>query len=113
VTLSAGEYCTRGKTTDCPPLSGVGVRVKRIAGIGVKVYACGLYVHPGQARKAVGDKYVVRGGWVRTNVCVRVCLDTWADDNALGSRLTPLNHLPRVLHFCHAPQCARCTCVCV
>ena len=57
-TLFTGEYCTKGKTSDCTPLCGMGVRVKRIAGIGVKVYACGLYVDPGAARKVVGDKYV-------------------------------------------------------
>lgn len=38
----------------------MGVRVKRIAGIGVKVYACGLYVDPSAARAAVGDRYVGR-----------------------------------------------------
>lgn len=52
--MAAGEYCTRDKTSDCAPLAGMGVRVKRIAGIGVKVYACGLYVDPTAARKAVG-----------------------------------------------------------
>ena len=36
----------------------MGVRIKRIAGIGVKVYACGLYVNPASARAAVGDRYV-------------------------------------------------------
>ena len=34
--VSAGEYCTKGKTSDCAPLTGMGVRVKRIAGVGVK-----------------------------------------------------------------------------
>ena len=38
----------------------MGVRVKRIAGVGVKVYACGLYVDPSAARAAVGDAYVGR-----------------------------------------------------
>ena len=36
----------------------MGVRIKRIAGIGVKVYACGLYVNPASARAAVGDRCV-------------------------------------------------------
>lgn len=48
---TSGEYCTRGKTTGCAPLNGMGVRVKRIAGIPVKVYACGLYVDPSVRRK--------------------------------------------------------------
>ena len=56
----SGEYCVRGKTSGCAPLTGMGVRVKRIAGIGVKVYACGLYVDPSAARAAVGDRYVGR-----------------------------------------------------
>ena len=56
----AGEYCVRGKTSGCAPLTGMGVRVKRIAGVGVKVYACGLYVDPSAARAAVGDAYVGR-----------------------------------------------------
>jgi hypothetical protein len=50
----------RGKTSDCAPLAGMGVRVKRIAGIGVKVYACGLYVDPEDARAALGDRFVGR-----------------------------------------------------
>jgi hypothetical protein len=49
-----GEFCVRGQTSDCAPLAGMGVRVKRIAGVGVKVYACGLYVHPKQAKQSVG-----------------------------------------------------------
>jgi hypothetical protein len=56
-----GEFCVRGQTSDCAPLAGMGVRVKRIAGVGVKVYACGLYVHPKQARDALGDAHVGRG----------------------------------------------------
>ena len=56
-----GEFCVRGQTSDCAPLAGMGVRVKRIAGVGVKVYACGLYVHPQQARDALGDAHVGRG----------------------------------------------------
>ena len=39
------QYCVRGKTSVCP-LTGMGVRVKRIAGVGVKVCACGLCVDP-------------------------------------------------------------------
>ena len=53
-----GEFCVRGQTSDCAPLAGMCVRVKRIAGVGVKVYACGLYVHPKQAKQSVGD-----AGW--------------------------------------------------
>jgi hypothetical protein len=49
-----GEFCVRGQTSDCAPLAGMGVRVKRIAGVGVKVYACGLYVHPKQAKQSRG-----------------------------------------------------------
>ena len=55
-----GEFCVRGQTSDCAPLGGIGVRVKRIAGVGVKVYACGLYVHPKQARDALGEAHVGR-----------------------------------------------------
>lgn len=51
-----GEYCTRGASA-CSPLAGLGVRVKKIAGIGVKVYAAGLYIDAEAAKKAVGDKY--------------------------------------------------------
>lgn len=53
---TTGEYCVNGGK--CAPLTGMGVRIKRIAGIGVKVYACGLYVNPASARAAVGDRYV-------------------------------------------------------
>ena len=56
-----GEFCVRGQTSDCAPLAGMGVRVKRSAGVGVKVYACGLYGHPKQARAALGDAHVGRG----------------------------------------------------
>ena len=31
-----GECCVLGQTSDCAPLAGMGVRVKRIAGVGVK-----------------------------------------------------------------------------
>ena len=51
-----GQYCTRD-TSDCSPLAGIGVRVKKIAGIGVKVYAAGLYIDAEAAKKAVGDQY--------------------------------------------------------
>ena len=54
-----GEYCVKGGK--CAPLTGMGVRIKRIAGIGVKVYACGLYVDPASARAVVGDRYVGKG----------------------------------------------------
>jgi hypothetical protein len=56
-----GEFCVRGQTSDCAPLAGMGVRVKRIAGVGVKVYACGLYVHPKQAKQSLGDAHLGRG----------------------------------------------------
>ena len=47
-----GEFAC-GQTSDCAPPAGMGVR-RRIAGVGVKVYACGLYVHPKQARTRSG-----------------------------------------------------------
>ena len=55
-----GEFCMRGEQSDCAPLAGMGVRVKRIAGVGVKVYACGLYVHPGKVVQATGEKFFGR-----------------------------------------------------
>jgi len=36
------------------------VRAALLSGIGVKVYACGLYVDPAAARAAVGDRFVGR-----------------------------------------------------
>jgi len=36
------------------------VRAALFSGIGVKVYACGLYVDPAAARAAVGDQFVGR-----------------------------------------------------
>jgi hypothetical protein len=53
----AESYCVRGKSSDCAPLSGLGVRVKRIAGVGVKVYACGLYVDVASALRALGSAF--------------------------------------------------------
>mmetsp|Transcript_32274 Transcript_32274/g.79692 ORF Transcript_32274/g.79692 Transcript_32274/m.79692 type:complete len:294 (-) Transcript_32274:243-1124(-) len=60
------EYCTRGPTSGCAPLTGLGVREKRIAGIPIKVYACGLYVDTASAKKAVGSKFV---GKKASDVC--------------------------------------------
>lgn len=52
-----GEFCMRGETKGCAPLMGMGVRVKRIAGVGVKVYACGLFLHPDAVKKAIGGTF--------------------------------------------------------
>ena len=83
-----GEFCMRGQTTDCAPLAGMGVRVKRIAGVGVKVYACGLYVHPNHARKTLGVAHVGRD--VADVAKDQNVFDALLNDHAVGktARLT-------------------------
>ena len=82
----AESYCVRGKSSDCAPLSGLGVRVSRIAGVGVKVYACGLYVDVASALRAL-RRFGQPAGVARDGRCTRrFCATRGWRDGSLGVR---------------------------